>query len=195
MKIRKVSMHQLLPASTSKKKKKKLDEARMWQILHRDKGSLFASSLQSRCVTPSLRMLPDLAQKVSELSAAGDKPASWRSIVKAWPDLTLFQSLLLPASAVQGGVLFWPATVSFQNNCDKFRNWSREYCWAFQHGLEQWPTKVSSYLQYAAIFIKILYQDAHWSQLLPSPSETVLTLAFPISQVPQNQVRRELHCS
>lgn len=123
----------------------------MGQILHRNEGSLFASSLQSRCITPSLRRLLDLAQKISELSAAGGKPVSWRSIVKAWPDLTLFQTLLLPASTVQGGVLFWPDRVYIQNNFDKFRNWSREYCWAFQQGLEQWPTKNLSYLQYAII--------------------------------------------
>lgn len=166
----------------------------MGQILQRNEGRLFASSLQSICVSLSLRMLPDLAQKISELPAAGGKPVSWRGIVKAWPDLTLFQPFLLPASTVQGGVLFWPDTVSFQNNFVKFRSWSRESCCAFHQGLKQWPAKNLSYLQCAIGFFKILYKRDHWSQLLPPPSETVLTLAFPISQVPQNRIRRELHC-
>lgn len=152
-----------------KKKKIILYEARMGQILHTNEGSLFVSSLQSRYVTPSLRMLPDLAQKISELSAAGGKPGSWRSIVKAWPDLTLFQPLLLPESAVQNAVLFWPDTVSFQNNFDKLRNWSREYCWAFQLGLEQWPTKNSSFLQYSTVFLKNPLQTCSLVSAASSP--------------------------
>lgn len=84
-----VDMCQFLTASSSKKKKKEkriLDEAGMGQILHRNEGSLFASSLQSR----SLRMLPDLAH--SELSAAGGKPDPGEALLKL--DLILHFSSL-----------------------------------------------------------------------------------------------------
>lgn len=54
----KVSMDELLPASSSKKKRKRmLNEDRTWQVLHRNKGGWFTSSVQSSCVTPCLRML------------------------------------------------------------------------------------------------------------------------------------------